>query len=150
MDGESQNLRNNRKEKYDPLYGRFVRDMKVTDIVNLYAKAAATSSDTITWDMATYTTDANHAVYPYIFGVHVCGVSTCAQISILNGTDTVMTLMPGPYGSDDIVTGCECPFTRIGPSDTLTIHARFMTSTTDTICAWLVAKREPIVSIVEN
>jgi len=151
MDGESQNLRNNRVEKYDPVYGRFVRDVKTTDIVNIFAKASPTSSDTITWDMATYTTDANHALYPYIFGVHACGITSCPQVYMVNGTSTIMAIQSDNLGDgQNLVTGCECPLTRIAPSSTITLTVNNMTSTTDTVCAFIVAKREPIVSVVEN
>jgi len=150
--GETQNLRNNRIEKYDALYGRHVRDIKTTDIINIFAKESPTDSDTVEWNMVTYTTDANHAVYPYIFHAHNCGICTCAQMYLMNGTDTVACLMPGPNDHDTIITGCDCPFTRIAPSSTLTIRMEGVTSacTADTYCAWVVAKREPIVSVVEN
>jgi len=150
--GETQNLRNNRVEKYDPIYGRFVRDIKTTDIINIFKKGTATSSDTITWDMVTYTTDANHALYPYIFGAHACGITSCPQI-VMYGPDstTLIAIQTDNTGQGyHIGTGCECPLTRIAPSSTITLTMHGMTSTTDTICAWVVAKREPIVSIVEN
>ena len=75
--GETQNLRTNRVDKYDPLVGRFIRDIKTTDIVNIFAKGTPTSNDTISWDMVTYTTDAYSQIFPYIFGAHHCGVTTC-------------------------------------------------------------------------
>lgn len=150
--GETQNLRNNRKEKYDPIYGRFVRDIKTTDIVNIFAKASPTSNDTLDWNMITYTTDANHAVFPYIFGAHACGICSCPQFFMFNGTTTIMAIQTDNTGEgQNIVTGCECPFTRIAPSSTLSIHmVNVGACTADTFCAFIVAKREPIVAVVEN
>jgi len=102
--------------------------------------------------MVTYTTDANHAVFPYIFGAHHCGVTSCPQF-LIYGPDstTLMAFQTDVIGQGyHIVTGCECPLTRIAPSSTITISVLNATNTTDTYCAWIVAKREPIVAIVEN
>ena len=149
--GETQNLRINRKDKYDPLYGRFVRDCKVTDIINLFEKTTLTSSDTAAFDLVTYNNDANHAVFPYIIGAHVCGVTSCPQFFMVNGTSTIIALQTDNTGQGyTVVTGCDCPLTRVAPSSAITISMNGFLSTTDTVCAWLVAKREPIVSVVEN
>jgi len=149
--GETQNLRAVRVDKYDPLEGRYIRDIKTTDIVNIYAKASPTSNDTVSWDMVTYTTDANSQIFPYIFGAHHCGTSTCPQFILVNGTTTIMALQTDNLGEgQNLVTGCNCPLTRVAESSTITIVVNNATSTTDTYCAWIVAKREPILSVVEN
>ncbi len=151
--GETQNLRAVRVDKYDPLKGRYIRDIKTTDIVNIYEKASPTSNDTVSWDMVTYTTDANSQIFPYIFGAHHCGTSTCPQFILQNGTGTVdiMALQTDINGEgQNLVTGCNCPLTRVGESSQILIHVNNATNTTDTYCAWLVAKREPILSVVED
>lgn len=148
--GETQNLRNNRKEKYDPKYGRFVRDIKTTDIVNIFAKSAAGASNTAGWDMTSTVNDANHALYPYIFGAHHCGTSSCPQFVMLVNSTTVMAIQTDDLGEgQNLVTDCECPLTRVAPSSTITIYVPSAVAT-DTYCAFIVAKREPNVSVVEN
>ena len=150
MAGETQNLRQHFILKYDPLYGRFSRDIKTTDIPSIGHKGvpSATSTD---WEMDTYTTDADHALYPYIFTVH--STNTAAQFIIYNGaTTTALSLQVDSTGSQSIVTGCDCPLMRIAPSSTLTITVpgEFIDNLTDTYAAFVVAKREPIPSVVEN
>ncbi len=148
--GETQNLRNNRTEKYDPLYGRFVRNIKTTDLPAIGHKAACTTTLT-DWDMITYTTDANHALYPYIFSVH--STNTAAQFIIYNGaTTTALSLQVDSTKTVSLVTNCDCPLMRIAPSSTvtITIPGHLITNTSDTWAAFLVSKREPIVGIVEN
>ncbi len=150
MAGETQNLRTNRIDKYDPLYARYSRYIKTTDIPDIGHKAVPTATST-DWDMATYTTDANHALYPYIFTVH--STNTAAQFIIYNGaTTTALSLQVDSTGSQSIVTGCDCPLMRIAPSSTLTITVpgEFIDNLTDTYAAFVVAKREPIPSVVEN
>jgi len=148
--GETQNLRQTFTLKYDPLYGRFSRHIKTTDIPNLGAKSApsATSTD---WDMITYTTDANHALFPYIFTVH--STNTAAQFIMYNGeTSTTLSLQVNDTENTTIVTSCDCPLTRIAPSSTLTVTVpgALINNLTDTYAAFVIAKREPIPSVVEN
>ncbi len=150
--GETQNLRTNRIDKYDPLVGRFIRDIKTTDIINIFAKGSPTSNDTVSWDMVVYTTDAYNQIFPYIFGAHHCGVTTCPQFIVYGpSSDTLMAFQTNINGQGyHLVTGCDCPLTRIAPSSTITINVPNATNTTDTYCAWIVAKKEPILSLVED
>ena len=149
--GETQNLRTMRVDKYDPLKGRFCRDIKTTDIINIFAKASPTSNDTVSWDMVTYTTDANVNLYPYIIGGHHCGTATCPQFIILNNSSTAMAFQTDQTGQGyDIVTNCNCPLMRVAESSEITIHVPNATNTTDTYCAFIIAKREPILSVVED
>ncbi len=150
--GETQTTRHPRVEKYDPLKGRFIRDIKTTDIINIFAKASPTSNDTLSWDMVTYTTNAYVNLYPYIFGAHHCGTATCPQF-LVYGPDstTLMAIQTDNTGEGyTIVTDCNCPLTRIAESSTITITVLNATNTTDTYCAWIVAKREPTLSVVED
>ena len=149
--GETQNLRTNRVDKYDPLEGRFIRDIKNTDIVTLFAKESPTSNDTVSWEMGSYTTDAYAQIFPYIFSAHHCGITTCPQFLMLVGSTTVAAIQTNISGEgQNLVTGCDCPITRVAESSEITIHVLNATCTTDTYCAWITAKREPILSIVEN
>ena len=150
--GETQNLRNTRIEKYDPLYGRFVRDIKTTDIIIVGAKEAPTSADTATtgWDMTSTVVDTDHALYPYIFTVH--STNTAAQFIVLNDSTTALSLQVDSLRTESLVTDCECPLMRVAPSSTVTIHIPYhlITNTTDTWAAFLVCKKEPLVAVVEN
>ena len=151
MAGETQNLRANRIDKYDPLYARYSRYIKTTDIPDIGHKAVPTATST-DWDIETYTTDANHALFPYLITVH--STNTAAQfIFYKDGTTTAMSIQVNDTENTTIVApDCECPLMRIAPSSTLTITipGEFINNLTDTYAAFVVAKREPIPSVVEN
>jgi len=148
--GETQNLRTNRIDKYDPLYGRFARNIKTTDIPNIGHKAVPTATLT-DWDMYTYTTDANHALFPYIFTVH--STNTAAQFIVyINDTTTALSLQVDSGRTESLVTSCDCPLMRLAPSSelTITVPGHLITNTSDTWAAFLISKKEPIPSVVEN
>ena len=148
--GETQNLRTNRVDKYDPLYGKYSRYIKTTDMPDIGGKQAATATLTdLTLD--TYTTDANHALFPYIFTVH--STNTAAQFIVYKaGTTTALSLQVDSLRSESLVTSCDCPLMRIAPSSTVSIvvPGRLIANTTDTYAAFLISKQEPIPSVVEN
>jgi len=149
--GETQNLRVNRVDKYDPNYGRFKRYIKTSDIPDIGHKGAPGDADTAGWDMITYTTDAEHELFPYIFTVH--STNTAAQFIVYKDmTTTALSLQVNDTENTTIVTSCDCPLMRIPPSSTVSIHipGHLITNTTDTYAAFLISKREPIVAIVEN
>jgi len=54
--------------------------------------------------------------------------------------------------TESLVTGCDCPLMRIAPSDTVTITVPgdLITTTADVYAAFLISKKEPIPSVVEN
>jgi len=147
--GETQNLRTERVDKYDPLYGRWSREIKTTDIPFIGEKAtpSATSTD---WDMATYTTDADHALFPYIFTVH--STNTAAEFIVYVGSTTALSLQVNDKENTTISTDCESPLMRVPPSSTvkITVPGHLITNTSDTYAAFLISKREPIPSVVEN
>ena len=145
--GETQNLRHNRVEKYDPLTGRFVRDIKTTDIVNVFGKGSPAAANTVAWDQTTVTTDANTILFPYIFSAHA---TTAGQVVMYADGSTIASLLVDGTNQESIITNCNCPITRIGPSSTITLTWLNATATADTYCAWVVAKREPIISKVED
>lgn len=148
--GETQNLRTVRVDKYDPLYGRYSRYIKTTDLPNIGHKAAPTATNT-NWDMVTYTVDASHALFPYIFTVH--STNTAAQFIVYIGnTTTALSLQVDSKRSESLVTGCDCPLMRVAPSSSvkITVPGAIITNTSDTYAAFLISKKEPIPSIVEN
>lgn len=148
--GETQNLRTNRIDKYDPLYARYSRYIKTTDIVIVGGKEAPAEADTGGWDFSTTQTDADHALYPYIFTVH--STNTAAQFIVHSDSTTALSLQVDSTGSQSLVTNCECPLMRVAPSSTVTIYVpdHAMANTTDTYAAFLICKKEPIPSVVEN
>ena len=148
--GETQNLRMNRVDKYDSLYGRYMREIKTTDIPDIGAKSACTTTLTA-WDMVTYTTDADHSLFPYIFTVH--STNTAAQFIVYKGTTTTaLSLQVDSKRSESLVTNCDCPLMRIAPSSSVKIRvpAGLITNTSDTYAAFLIGKLEPIPSVAEN
>ena len=149
--GETQNLRNLRVEKYDPLYGRFVRNIKFTDLPNIGAKSAP-STTSIDWDMITYTVGAEHSFTPYLFTVH--STNTAAQFIIYkNNTTTALSIQVNDIENTTLVSpGCNCPLLYFAPLDTMTVTVpgAFMSNTSDTYAAFVIGQREPIVTTVEN
>ncbi len=151
--GETQNLRNNRVEKYDPKYGRFVRDIKFTDLPNIGFKGAPAAANTSTdWNIITYTVGTGHAVTPYLFTAH--STNTAAQFIIYkNNTTTALSIQVNDTENTTVQSpGCNCPLLYFAPLDTMTVvvPGGFISNTTDTYAAFIVANREPIVGIVEN
>ncbi len=149
--GETQNKRAVWIDKYDPLYGRWAREIKATDIPDIGHKAVPTTTNT-DWDMDTYTTDANHALFPYLFTVH--STNTAAQFIVYKGASTTaLSIQVNDTENTTVASpGCDCPLMRIGPSDTVTITVpgTFITNTADTYAAFLISKREPLPAVVEN
>lgn len=150
--GETQNLRTNRIDKYDPLYGRYSRYIKTTDMPDIGYKGAPTDADTAGWEMVTYTTDASHALFPYLFTVH--STNTAAQFIVYKaGTTTALSIQVNDTENTTITApDCECPLMRIAPSSTVSIYVpgHLISNTTDTYAAFLISKQEPIPSVVEN
>ena len=148
--GETQNLRTNRVDKYDPLYGRYSRYIKTTDIITVGHKAAASTANG-DWEMTSTVCDTNHALYPYIFTVH--STTAGAQFIVyINGTTTALSLQVDSIGSESLVTSCECPLMRVAPGSTvsITVPGHLVTNTTDTFAAFLICKKEPLPAVVEN
>jgi len=149
--GETQNLRTNRVDKYDPLYGRFSRYIKTTDMPDIGHKGAPGDDDTAGWEMVSYTTDSEHALFPYIFTVH--STNTAAQFIVYKDeTTTALSLQVNDTENTTIVApSCDCPLMRIAPGHSVSIFVPLVASnTTDTYAAFLISKREPIPSVVEN
>ena len=148
--GETQNLRAVRVDKYDSRYGKYCRVIKTTDIPSIGDKSIATSTAE-DLELATYTVDASHYLFPYIFTVH--STFTAAQFIVYkNLTTTALALQVDSTRSESLVTDCDCPLMSLAPSDTvtLTVPNQCIDNLTDTYAAFLIAKREPIPSIVEN
>ncbi len=148
--GETQNLRTERVDKYDPLYARYSRYIKATDLPDIGGKQAptATSTDLV---LDTYTVDDEHALFPYIFTVH--STNTAAQFIVYKDlTTTALSLQVDSLRSESLVTGCDCPLMRIAPSGTVSIvvPGHLIDNITDTYSAFLISKLEPIPSVVEN
>ncbi len=148
--GETQNLRTNRVDKYDPLYGKYSRYIKTTDIIIIGAKEAPEAADTAGWTMTSTVMDANHALFPYIFTIH--STNTAAQVIVLNDSTTALSLQTDSIRTESLVTNCECPFMRVAPGSTVSlwVPGYAIANTTDTFAAFLIAKKEPIPSVVEN
>ncbi len=149
--GETQNLRNNRVEKYDQNYGRFKREIKATNLPHIGHKAAPTTTST-DWAMDTYVVDANHELFPYLFTCH--STNTAAQFILYkNNTTTALSIQVNDTENTTVQSpGCDCPLTRYAPLDTVSIvvPGAFLTNTSDTYAAFLISKLEPIVAVVEN
>lgn len=147
---EQQNLRQNFVLKYDPLYARFSREIKTTDIPNIGYKGVSTVTAE-NWDMFTYTVDDDHALFPYIFTVH--SSNTAAQFVVLiDTTTTALSLQVDSLRSESLVTDCECPLMRVAPGEEvkITVPGHVIDNFTDTYAAFLIAARQPIPSVVEN
>ncbi len=150
---ETQNLRHNRTEKYDPLTGRFIRDIKGTDIIVCGGKQRPAVTDTNTWwDFATITTDAYSQLFPFLFTGH--GTNTRSQFILIRGASETMgsIQMNGTENQTVQSPDCGCPLFRVAPSSTvrILIPPDITTSTVDTYAAFLYMKKEPIITFAED
>ena len=135
-----------RHEKYDPLNGKWLRDVKTSDIVVVGAKGELTSTgDTIA---QTVTTDANTVLYPYLF---VCEACTSDFIfTIVVGNSTQHSLKTGTYDrTQKIEMRPDAPITKVEASSSVSVVVSNPSGTTD-YQAFLTCKREPIPSRLET
>ena len=129
-----------RIEKYDPLTGEFVRDIRTNDIVTTTARSAAGGSG-----IATSTNGADTILYPYM--IHVQSVTGYAIIALMAGTTTL-----GIYGTGtneemmSIVATPESPLGKVPASTTLGVDVVATETTGATISVTVVSKRVPINS----
>jgi hypothetical protein len=129
-----------RTEKYDPLTGVFVRDMRVNDIVITTARSAAGGTG-----IATSTNGANTNLYPY--ALHV-GVETgYAIISLMSGTTTLGIYFTGT--SDDminIISTPDAPLGKVAASSSLSVDVLATETAGATINVTVISNRVPINS----
>ncbi len=149
---ETQNLRHQRVEKYDPLTGRYKRAIKGSDIIICGGKQRPAVTDTATWwTFATLTTDAYSELFPFLFTGH--STHTRAQFILIRGAnETVGSIqMNGTENQTINSPDCECPLFRVAPSSTVRILVPpdICTSTVDTYAAFLYLKKEPTVNYAE-
>lgn len=145
--GETQNLRQIRVDKYDALLGRYMRDVKATDIVIVGNKGTPTT--TADWDIDSETTDADTQLFPYLFTVH--STNTAAQFIVYVGASTMSSLQVDSTANQTLqAPGSDTPIFRVPASSTVKITVTGITSTADIYAAFLYCKREPLLTVAEN
>ena len=128
-----------RTEKYDPLTGKFVRDIRTNDIVNTTVRSVAGGT------IVTSTNGANTILYPYIFTLQ--SVTGFAIVALMAGTATLGIYATGTNEEMmSIVSTPEAPLGRVPASTSLSVVVVSTETGNATIAVTVVSKRVPINS----
>lgn len=131
-----------RIEKYDPLYGRFIRDMKPTDIWQIATNGS--TSVTAAGALASTITDASSELY--ITGIGASGSSNGDEVCVTVGTSTILPTQLIANTPFAMVTGHDAPMFKVPVSTTVSIRAL----NAGTYTAFLFGRKEPILTKVET
>lgn len=138
-----------RQEKYDPLNGKWIRDVKASDIVVVGTMDQLTSTAEAV--APSVTTDANSVLYPYLFVAEAC--TNDVHFAIVVGGSTQHSMKTDIYNyNQKIEMRPYAPITKVGPSSSITIVVWQDLHGVSTIDyqAWLTCKREPIPERLES
>lgn len=126
-----------RVEKYDPLTGTYVREMRTNDPVTSIGRSASSTL------IFTTTNGANTELFPYI--LHA-GCTSTGQfvVSLLAGTATLGIYASDYYGQLNIVSVPDAPLGKVAASTTLSLEVIATPVSGATINATVVSKRVPI------
>ena len=135
-----------RHEKYDPLNGKWLREVAPTDIVVIGARGVSytATSDTV---VDSHTTSSNDILYPYLFVVEAC--TSEAVFAIVVGGSTQHSMKTDNYNfNQKIEMRPDAPITKVNASTNISITMYNPSGTTE-YQAFLTCKREPIPERVE-
>ncbi len=128
-----------RTEKYDPLTGEFVRDIRTNDIVPTTVRSAAGGT------IVTSTNGANTNLYPYIFTVQ--SVTGFAIVALMAGTTTLGIYATGTNEEmASFISTPEAPLGKVPASTSLSVVVVATETGNATIAVTVVSKRVPINS----
>jgi len=149
------NTNMNVKLEYDPLNGKFLREVKPSDIIVLgghlrpnTTTCASSTSGFIT--VGTFTTDANTVLYPYLM-VITSNIND-TEFGLVVGTTTMYTVLTTTANPTfKIEMRPFAPICKVPASTTLYLVAMGITNTTTTnlIQGYVTCKREPIPERLE-
>ncbi len=129
-----------RTEKYDPLTGEFVRDIRNNDIVTTTARSAAGGAA-----IASSTNGANTNLYPYMITVQ--SVTGYAIVALMAGTTTLGIYATGTTEEmASFISTPEAPLGRVPASTSLSVDVVATETGNATIAVTVVSKRVPINS----
>ena len=128
-----------RVEKYDPLTGEFVRDIRTNDIVTSQGRSAASTL------LFTTTNGADTNLYPYI--IHVQSMTGIAVVALMAGTTTLGVYATGTNEEMmSIVSSPEAPLGKIAASTSMSVEVIATETGNATVNVTVISKRVPINS----
>lgn len=128
-----------RIEKYDPLTGQFIRDIRTNDIVTSVGRSASSTL------LFSTTNGANTNLYPYI--LHFGSVTGYAVIALMAGTTTLGIYATGTNEeARDIISTPEAPLGKVPASTTLSVETIATETAGATVNVTVISKRVPINS----
>jgi hypothetical protein len=134
--------------RYDPLYGRDVRDLKATDIVNTSGRVTGTVAST---SVCSIVVGSNLVMYPYHWRVSV-DTSTVTTFALIVDSTTVAYLTTGGtlglFG-EEMKGSIESPIGKVSASSTLMVLA-ISASAGVTYTSQIVSNREPLLTKIET
>jgi len=134
-----------RVEKYSPLSGKFIREIRPCDFFEIASTAGTTPSVSGDFTLCSGTTDANSELYITAVGYATTNKTTFV---VVKGTSTIMPVWVNDNSNVNIIGTYDAPLGKVEKSTTVSIIAKNAT-TTGTYTAYLVARREPIESKIE-
>lgn len=132
-----------RKQEYDALSGRYIREIKANDFFHIATSASTTTGSGTNTVLATGTTDANTNVF--ITGIGV-SAGSAATFWVTVGSSTILPIRLSAAGETFKNTTKEAAFFRVPVSTTINVVA----DSAGTYAAFLYGIREPIITKVET
>lgn len=130
-------------EKYDPLTGVSIRDIRTNDIVTSRGRSGTSTL------LFSTTNGANTNLYPYI--LHAGCTSTGGfVIALMAGTTTLGIYGSDWYGNLNIVSTPDAPLGKIAASTTLSVEVIATPAANATINVAVVSKRVPLNSKIHT
>lgn len=128
-----------RVEKYDPLTGQFVREIRTNDIVTSVGRSASSTL------LFSTTNGANTNLYPY--ALHFGAVTGYAVIALMAGTTTLGIYYSGTSeDARDIIATPESPLGKVPASTTMSVEVIATETSGATVNVTVISKRVPINS----
>ena len=133
-------------KKYDSLAGRYVREIKTTDIFSINAKKQQVAANGTLGFVAF---DANTEGYITGFAIHAMSTAN-AMVYVTVGNSTILpvqfTTQANQTAGYSYMATRDAPLYKVAASSTVSIA----TDTAGTYSAWLSGVREPIITKVET
>ena len=127
-------------KKYDPLYGRYIREMRSDDIVHISAPLKGYSAGTIAF------TTLDDKTELFITSFSVSSTTGGNNFFVLVNSSTILPISLSQAGEEWKHTGIDAPFARCAANSTISICI----GSAGTVCAFLTGVRFPTIDYVET
>ena len=134
-----------RKELYDALEGRYVRELRPVDIWELASTGGTAPGASGEFVLTSGTTDANHVAYIVAFGG---GASANSRMAVVKGTSTILPIHVLANDTTVLRGTRDSPLGKVGVSTTVKLVVE-AASATGTYTSYCVLVREPTVAKLE-